>query len=199
MDTITGDEKLSADVKCMLAQEVNHAAAHMAFNKHLASIGYDVKAATTEIERLLEKSTVGLNPLDMLGVVAAGEHGLYSFAEVFIRIPAIRSAMHPQVKQLFLYHLLEEAGHRCGEPRSVPLLRRQQLRSPSQDGPQGAANLRHADQHGEDSVWTVGHEDHLAKPPGPSVLSVALSGSFSPYGGKPAELCGALVQAHLQP
>ncbi len=111
VDTITGDEKLSTDVKCMLAQEVNHAAAHMTFNKHLGSIGYDVKAATIEIERMLKKTTAGLNPIDMLGVVAAGEHGLYSFARVFICIPAIRNAMNPQVKHLFLYHLLEEAEH----------------------------------------------------------------------------------------
>jgi predicted metal-dependent hydrolase len=111
VDTITGDAKLSADVKCMLAQEVNHAAAHVTFNKHLERIGYDVKAATMQIERLLKKTTAGLNPIDMLGVVAAGEHGLYSFAQAFIRNPAVRNAMNPQVKQLFLYHLLEEAEH----------------------------------------------------------------------------------------
>jgi predicted metal-dependent hydrolase len=111
VDTITGDAKLSADVKCMLAQEVNHAAAHMKFNKHLEGIGYDVKGATVEIERMLKKTTAGLSPIDMLGVVAAGEHGLYSFARAFIRLPAIRNAMNPQVKHLFLYHLLEEAEH----------------------------------------------------------------------------------------
>ena len=57
-------ETISADEKCMLAQEVNHV-----------------------------------------------EHGLYSFARAFIRLPAIRNAMNPQVKYLFLYHLLEEAEH----------------------------------------------------------------------------------------
>jgi predicted metal-dependent hydrolase len=111
VDTIAGDTKLSADVKCMLAQEVNHAAAHMRFNKQLQNIGYDVKAATIEIERMLEKVTAGLKPIDLLGVVAAGEHGLYSFARAFLRLPAIRNAMHPQAKHLFLYHLLEEAEH----------------------------------------------------------------------------------------
>ncbi|MDP9140728.1 MAG: metal-dependent hydrolase, partial [Pseudomonadota bacterium] len=111
VDTITGDEKLIADVKAMIAQEVNHSAAHIIFNKHLESIGFDVKAATLQIEDTLRKMTVGFSPVDMMGVVAAGEHGLYSFALAFIRNPAIRESMNPQVERLFHYHLLEEAEH----------------------------------------------------------------------------------------
>lgn len=111
VDTIVGDEKLIADVQNMLAQEVHHAAAHMKFNKHLESIGFDVKTATLHIEKLLNKATDGMSPIDLLGVVAAGEHGLYSFAQAFIRNPAIRQSMNPQVERLFLYHMLEEAEH----------------------------------------------------------------------------------------
>lgn len=111
VSTIAGDDKLITDVRNMIAQEVNHSSAHITFNKHLERLGFDVGAVTAQIEGLLKEMTQGLSPMDLLGVVAAGEHGLYSFAQAFIRHAPIRKAMHPQVERLFLYHMLEEAEH----------------------------------------------------------------------------------------
>ena len=111
VSTIKNDDKLIADVNNMIAQEVLHSAAHIQFNNHLESIGYDVKGVTEFTHGVIAKTTAGLSPVDMLGVVAAGEHGLYSFAQAFIRDSGLRKAMHPQVDRLFLYHMLEEAEH----------------------------------------------------------------------------------------
>ncbi|TJY58389.1 metal-dependent hydrolase [Sinimarinibacterium sp. CAU 1509] len=111
VDTIVGDEKLIDDVRCMIAQEVHHSAAHIVFNKHLESLGFDVKAVTKQMEATVQVMTRDMTPIDMLGIVAAGEHALYSFAQVFIRSNQVRKTMHPQVERLFLYHMLEEAEH----------------------------------------------------------------------------------------
>lgn len=111
IDTIKGDHKLKQDVEDMIAQEVQHAAAHLKLCRHLETIGYDVRGATEHIDRLLQEMTAGLSPVDMLGVVAAGEHSLYAIAHMYIDTPALREGMHPQVERLFSYHLLEEAEH----------------------------------------------------------------------------------------
>lgn len=111
LDTIKGDSKLMQDVQDMISQEVQHSSAHIKLNKRLATLGYDIKGATKHFERLLDLHTKGFSAVDMLGVVAAGEHGLYSFAKVYINNPSIRETMHPQVERLFLYHFLEEAEH----------------------------------------------------------------------------------------
>ncbi len=111
LDTIKGDSKLKQDVEDMIAQEIQHSAAHIKLTRHLESIGYDCKAATAFVERVLSDMTRGLSPVDMLGVVAAGEHSLYAIANVFINSPDLRARLHPQVDRLFSYHFLEEAEH----------------------------------------------------------------------------------------
>lgn len=111
LDTIKGDPKLKQDVEDMIAQEVQHSAAHIKLTKQLEAIGYDCKKATAYIEDVLKDLTLGLSPVDMLGVVAAGEHSLYAIASVFIDAKEVRERMHPQVERLFLYHFLEEAEH----------------------------------------------------------------------------------------
>jgi len=111
IDTIKDDKKLIQDVQDMIAQEIQHSLAHLKLNKHLATLGYDIKGSTKLFEGILHKMTKDFTPVDMLGVVAAGEHALYSFAKVFVNSPEIRETMHPDVERLFLYHFLEEAEH----------------------------------------------------------------------------------------
>jgi uncharacterized protein len=111
LDTISGDTKLRQDVENMIAQEVRHSAAHIKLNKHLETLGFDMKAATAHIEAGLEKMVEGLSPTDVLGVVAAGEHTIYAFARVFVSSPEVQDSMHPAVARLFKYHFLEEAEH----------------------------------------------------------------------------------------
>ena len=111
LDTISGDPKLQQDVKDMIAQEAQHSANHRKLNDRLKSQGYDIVALQAYFREVLEKMTAGLSPKDMLGVVSAGEHGLYSIAHVYLRSDTVRKQIHPQVDKLFLYHFLEEAEH----------------------------------------------------------------------------------------
>lgn len=111
LETITGDPKLEQDVKAMIEQEAQHSASHRQLNDHLQARGYDIDAIQAHFKRVLARATEGLSPRDMLGVVSAGEHGLYSVAHVYLASAKLRRQMHPQVDRLLLYHFLEEAEH----------------------------------------------------------------------------------------
>lgn len=111
LDTIEGDEKLKHDVRDMIAQEAQHSANHRLLNNHLKTLGYDTEAMQAFYKQQVKEATEGLSPKDMLGVVAFGEHVLYSFANVYLNSRAMRDSFHPQVERLFFYHFIEEAEH----------------------------------------------------------------------------------------
>lgn len=111
VETIEGDPKLQQDVQDMIAQEAQHSLSHQKLNDHLKTQGYDIDGLQAHFKDVLAKITDGLTPKDMLGVVSAGEHGLYSIAHVYLESEQLRSQIHPQVDKLFLYHFLEEAEH----------------------------------------------------------------------------------------
>jgi len=111
LESISGDEKLEQDVRDMIAQEAQHSSNHRILNNHLKTLGYDIDAMQDFFGGVVNKAVAGLSPRDMLGVVAVGEHGLYSFAQVYLQADTLRKGIHPQVDRLFLYHFLEEAEH----------------------------------------------------------------------------------------
>jgi len=111
LDSITGDEKLQRDVRDMIQQEAHHSANHRLLNNRLEELGYDVRVMQQFVAEILEKMTGGLSPKDMMGVVSAGEHMLYTIANVYLTSEGVRKHLHPQVDRLFLYHFIEEAEH----------------------------------------------------------------------------------------
>ncbi|MFQ3199302.1 MAG: putative metal-dependent hydrolase [Zhongshania sp.] len=111
LETIKADDKLLQDCRDMIAQEALHSSVHNCLNKRLESQGYDMKAVQESFAKVLAKMTDGLSPVDMLGVVAAGEHSLYSFAQIWFQSPEIRNSMHDQAARVFHWHFLEEAEH----------------------------------------------------------------------------------------
>jgi predicted metal-dependent hydrolase len=111
LESISDDNKLLEDCRNMIEQERAHSAAHAKLNKHLKSVGYDIDSAQVYFRKVLRDTTEGLSPVDLLGVVAAGEHALYSFAQVWFKNPEMAKKMQPKVRRLFHYHVLEEAEH----------------------------------------------------------------------------------------
>ncbi len=111
LETIGSDEKLLRDCRSMIAQEALHSSVHNKLNKRLASQGYDLEAVQENFADVLSKMTRGLTPVDMLGVVSAGEHSLYSFAQIWFQNPEIRMSMHEQASRVFHWHFMEEAEH----------------------------------------------------------------------------------------
>lgn len=111
LETIEADEKLLQDCRDMIAQEALHSSVHNKLNKRLESQGYDMENVQKNYTNVLSKMTDGLSPVDMLGVVAAGEHSLYSFAQIWFNNPQLREGMHEQARRVFHWHFLEEAEH----------------------------------------------------------------------------------------
>lgn len=105
------DPKLHEDMKRMIVQEGMHSAAHAEFNRHLESLGVDVRGAYARIDEILDWIAESHGVMDLLGIVSAGEHMLYSFAIVFLNSAEIRDSLSPAARRLFEYHLLEEAEH----------------------------------------------------------------------------------------
>jgi uncharacterized protein len=105
------DRKLREDMESLIAQEAMHAAAHGKFNRALAEKGLSVRRAEAHIDEILTWVSAHCSEMDMVGIVAAGEHMLYSFATLYLAEEAIGAAMTPAARRLFEYHMLEEAEH----------------------------------------------------------------------------------------
>jgi uncharacterized protein len=105
------DPKLRADMENLLAQESMHAAAHAKFNRALAEKGLPLDQTTEHVDGLLSWVARNCSQADMVGMVAAGEHLIYSFATLFLMNENLGAAMSSPARRLFDYHMLEEAEH----------------------------------------------------------------------------------------
>ena len=105
------DAKLRQDMENMLTQEAMHAATHAKFNRALAKKGLPIQHADAHIEAMLAWISANCTQMEMVGMVAAGEHLLYSFATMFLADDSVGAAMSPGARRLFDYHMLEEAEH----------------------------------------------------------------------------------------
>ncbi|MCC6478318.1 MAG: metal-dependent hydrolase [Sphingomonadaceae bacterium] len=104
------DQKLAEDTKNMLAQEAMHSMVHNKFNKHIANQGVKLDASHALLEESVDWLS-GYSTIDLIGVVAAGEHIIYSLSIVFLNCEETRMSMTPQARQLFDFHCLEETEH----------------------------------------------------------------------------------------
>lgn len=105
------DDKLREDMGNMIAQEALHSATHAKFNRALEDAGQNIQDSYAEIDRLVDEIAENYTQLEMVGMVSAGEHMLYSFAMIYMKDERIRASMAPATRRLFDYHLMEEAEH----------------------------------------------------------------------------------------
>ena len=112
-DRIT-DPVLKDQVAGFMGQESVHGREHGAFNQHLARLGYP----TLRVDRLLRHGlgfrTRHVAPIANLASTAALEHFTATLAELVMRSEETREAMgHDAVRDLFLWHALEESEHKA--------------------------------------------------------------------------------------
>jgi predicted metal-dependent hydrolase len=103
--------KLRQDMEDMLTQEAMHAAAHARFNRALARKGYPVDRAEPHVEAMLTWISDNCSQMDMVAMVAFGEHLFHSLARTFLGDTSIGAAMAPGFRRLLEYHMLEEVEH----------------------------------------------------------------------------------------
>jgi predicted metal-dependent hydrolase len=112
-DQIT-DQVLKDQVAGFIGQEVVHGREHNAFNEHLDRLGYPALRVDRILRRSLEFRQRHLAPIANLASTAALEHFTATLAELVMRSEQTREAMgHEAVRDLFLWHSLEESEHKA--------------------------------------------------------------------------------------
>ncbi len=112
-DQIT-DPVLKEQVSGFIGQEVTHGREHRAFNEHLAQFGYPTLKVDRFTKRGLEFRSRKMPAIANLATTAALEHFTATLAELVMRDETTREAMgHEAVRDLFLWHALEESEHKA--------------------------------------------------------------------------------------
>ena len=112
-DRIT-DPELAAAVKGFIAQEGMHSRAHAAFNAMARAQGLEV---AEELERkvkwLLRERKKTAPHAARLAVTCALEHFTAILAEQLLSEADHRESLHPSVRDLWVWHALEESEHKA--------------------------------------------------------------------------------------
>jgi uncharacterized protein len=108
------DPDLKRQVAGFIGQEATHGREHRAFNDRLAQLGYPTK----EVERFTKWGLATrerlMSPMSNLGVTASLEHFTATLAELLLtNEEARRLTGHEEVRNLFVWHALEESEHKA--------------------------------------------------------------------------------------
>jgi len=108
------DAVLKQQVAGFIGQEVTHGREHRGFNDHLAGLGYLSRRVDAVLRRSLEFRSRRVAPIANLASTAALEHFTATLAELVMRSEQTRAAFgHEAVRDLFLWHALEESEHKA--------------------------------------------------------------------------------------
>lgn len=102
---------LLADARSFVQQEAQHSLVHQLLNEHL--FNSRLGAVRQHIAHLLkgaENDFSRLDPKSKLATVAAGEHIICCFS-CWILDDSFNASMHPTMRNLYLWHSLEEVEH----------------------------------------------------------------------------------------
>lgn len=112
-DRIT-DPDLRQDVAGFIGQEATHGREHRALNDRLDQLGYPTKRFERLTRRGLALRERLLSPTSNLAATAALEHFTATLAELLLSNDEARSLFgHEALKELFLWHALEESEHKA--------------------------------------------------------------------------------------
>ncbi len=110
-DRIT-DPVLKAQVAGFIGQEAMHSKEHDAFNKAAAGQGYPVDRFDREVGMLLRLGRKILPHSVQLAVTVSLEHYTAIMAEMLLRDASLQEKVAADVRQLWLWHALEESEHK---------------------------------------------------------------------------------------
>jgi predicted metal-dependent hydrolase len=112
-DAVT-DPELAAAVRGFIAQEAMHGREHRALNELIVAHGY-AEAPLVEkwLRGFLKRVRRVLPPRSQLAVTCALEHFTAMLAEALLRDARMRDEIDPAVRELWLWHALEEAEHKA--------------------------------------------------------------------------------------
>jgi len=108
------DPELKRQVNGFIGQEATHGREHRAFNDRLEELGYHVKLAERITRWGLTTRERIASPKSNLAATAALEHFTATLAELVLSSEETRDMFgHPEVRNLFVWHALEESEHKA--------------------------------------------------------------------------------------
>jgi uncharacterized protein len=108
------DPVLKRQVAGFIGQESVHGREHRAFNDRLDQLGYPTRRYEARTRRGLAFRERVASPLSNLAATAALEHFTATLAELVLTSQEARQALgHPAVRDLFVWHALEESEHKA--------------------------------------------------------------------------------------
>ena len=112
-DQIT-DPALKKQVAGFIGQEAIHGREHRVLNDKLSKLGYPTKQAEKLTKWGLALRTKLATPKANLAATAALEHFTATLAEIVLTEPDIQRQLgHDEVRNLFMWHALEESEHKA--------------------------------------------------------------------------------------
>jgi hypothetical protein len=112
-DQIT-DPVLKRQVAGFIGQEAVHGREHRVFNDRLSELGYPTKRYERLTKSGLELRERILSPTSNLAATAALEHFTATLAQLVLSDQELRRLFgHPAVRDLFVWHALEESEHKA--------------------------------------------------------------------------------------
>jgi predicted metal-dependent hydrolase len=108
------DPQLKREVAGFIGQEAMHGREHRQFNERLAELGYPTKQVEKWTRKGLALRWRLLPATSNLAATAALEHFTATLAEMVLTKPEVRDLFgHDEVRNLFLWHALEESEHKA--------------------------------------------------------------------------------------
>jgi predicted metal-dependent hydrolase len=108
------DPELKRQVSGFIGQEAMHGREHRAFNDRLGELGYPTKGFERLTKRGIAIRERMMSPKSNLAMTAALEHFTATLAELVLTDPETRDSFgHPTVRDLFVWHALEESEHKA--------------------------------------------------------------------------------------
>ncbi|MDF1822472.1 MAG: metal-dependent hydrolase [Alcanivoracaceae bacterium] len=107
------DPELARQVRRFIGQEAHHGQEHEAFNQWLEDKGYPVSETLRRLSEGLSAARQRLSPRQQLAMTLALEHFTAIMANQFLTLPELSEQIHPEIRELFIWHAVEETEHKA--------------------------------------------------------------------------------------
>ncbi|MED5238169.1 MAG: metal-dependent hydrolase [Pseudomonadota bacterium] len=107
------DPELVLHVRRFIGQEAHHGQEHEAFNQWLTDKGYPVGETLRRLSEGLSAARQRLSARQQLAMTLALEHFTAIMAHQFLTMPELSEKMHPEIRELFIWHAVEETEHKA--------------------------------------------------------------------------------------
>jgi uncharacterized protein len=104
--------RLSAEISGFIGQEALHSQAHLAFDAAAEQHGFSLKALEHMHGESMKLTWKLFSPMARLGFTAGVEHLTAVLTELLLKDQSILERMAPEVRNLFLWHSIEENEHK---------------------------------------------------------------------------------------